>query len=118
MAIHMALNKIQMMATVIKRYKNYTIIIGLILATLSFSSSSNAIDLNDAVISKQIISESIGAYSGNCPCPYNLARNGSQCGKRSAYNRAGGASPLCFESDITAQMIAAYRNLHNTKSNK
>ena len=37
-----------------------------------------------------MIKESIDGYPGNCPCPYNTARNGSRCGKRSAYNRAGG----------------------------
>jgi len=46
-------------------------------------------------IKQKIIQQSIESYPGNCPCPYNTARNGSRCGKRSAYNRAGGYAPLC-----------------------
>jgi hypothetical protein len=35
-------------------------------------------------------------YSGNCPCPYSIAADGSTCGARSAYSRSGGASPRCY----------------------
>jgi hypothetical protein len=65
--------------------------------------------LTDREIKKILIAESIAAYSGNCPCPYNTARNGSRCGRRSAHSRAGGEAPLCFESDITAEMVQRYR---------
>ena len=51
----------------------------------------------------------IGAVSGNCPCPYNTTSRGRSCGKRSAYSRPGGASPLCYSRDVTAQMVANYR---------
>ena len=64
----------------------------------------------DSDIKKKIISESINSYYGNCPCPYNTARNGSSCGRRSAYSRAGGASPLCYESDITQEMVREYKS--------
>lgn len=37
-------------------------------------------------IKQAIIQESIESYSGNCPCPYNSARNGSRCGGRSAWS--------------------------------
>ncbi len=63
----------------------------------------------DAEIQQAIIDESIAAYSGSCPCPYNRDRAGRRCGKRSAYNRPGGASPVCFDSDVTPKMIEAYR---------
>jgi hypothetical protein len=49
----------------------------------------------------KMIQESISQYSGNCPCPYNSMRNGRSCGRRSAYSRPGGKSPLCYENDIT-----------------
>lgn len=62
-----------------------------------------------------LISESISVYSGNCPCPYNKASNGSQCGKRSAWSRAGGYSPLCYKSDVTDDMILEYRKEHKLK---
>ncbi len=64
---------------------------------------------SDDDIRRQMIAESIGAYRGNCPCPYNLASNGSRCGKRSAYDRPGGASPLCFPEQITPGMLDDYK---------
>ncbi|WP_437595050.1 hypothetical protein [Sorangium sp. So ce1000] len=63
----------------------------------------------DAAIRKALIAESRAAYSGNCPCPYDTDRAGRQCGKRSAYSRPGGAAPLCYDHDVTQEMIAEYR---------
>jgi hypothetical protein len=68
--------------------------------------------LSDAQIKKLLIAESIAAYDGNCPCPYSRARNGSRCGKRSAYSREGGAAPLCYPNDVTVEMVQAYRDEH------
>ena len=65
--------------------------------------------LSDQAIKKRIIAESIASYPGNCPCPYNTARNGSQCGRRSAYSRAGGYAPLCFPSDVSKSHVQSYR---------
>lgn len=65
--------------------------------------------LTDAAIAQILIEDSIANYSGNCPCPYNAARNGSRCGKRSAYSRPGGYSPLCFKEDVTKEMVQEYR---------
>jgi uncharacterized membrane protein len=64
---------------------------------------------SDAQIRQEIVRESIAAYSGNCPCPYNVASNGSRCGGRSAYSRPGGESPKCFPSDVSAAEVAARR---------
>jgi hypothetical protein len=44
-----------------------------------------------------------------CACPDDLTRNGQHCGGRSAYSRPGGASPLCYPSDVTAEMIQSYQ---------
>ena len=55
-----------------------------------------------------IIARSIDAYSGSCPCPYNVDRSGRRCGGRSAYSRPGGASPICYESDVTDGMIQRF----------
>lgn len=66
-------------------------------------------DQTDDQIRKMIIRESIASYPGNCPCPDNLASNGSRCGKRSAYSRAGGYSPICYPEDVTREMIRRYR---------
>lgn len=73
------------------------------------NSSSVAATLSDQEVRQLIIQQSIQSYSGNCPCPYNSARNGSRCGGRSAYSRAGGKSPLCFEQDVSEEMVRRYR---------
>lgn len=65
--------------------------------------------LRDAQIRAILIEESIASYSGNCPCPYSTARNGSRCGKRSAYSREGGAAPLCYPKDVSDEMVKEYR---------
>ncbi|MFZ1007837.1 MAG: hypothetical protein WAN65_13425 [Candidatus Sulfotelmatobacter sp.] len=72
-----------------------------------------ASSMTDDQIKAQIIHESLASYPGNCPCPYNFARNGSSCGRRSAYSRPGGYSPLCYPSDVSQQMVADYRRAHS-----
>ena len=67
---------------------------------------------SDEEIRKAIIRESIASYPGSCPCPYNVARNGSHCGRRSAYSRPGGRSPLCYPNDVSDEMVAGYRKRH------
>jgi hypothetical protein len=76
------------------------------------ASGATAGGLTDAQIRKALIAESIAGYSGNCPCPYNTDRAGRSCGRRSAHSRAGGESPLCFDEDVTREMIDAYRRQH------
>lgn len=39
------------------------------------------------------------AVSGSCDCPYDTDRRGRSCGKRSAYSRPGGRSPICYMRD-------------------
>jgi len=63
----------------------------------------------DAEIKQAIINESIATCHGNCPCPYNTDRAGHQCGRRSAYSRPGGASPVCYPNDVTQKMVDDYR---------
>ena len=81
----------------------------LLLVAFLWGTPATAQRVSDDDVRKAMIAESIAGYSGNCPCPYNLARNGSQCGGRSAYSRPGGASPLCYPQDITPKMIDEYR---------
>lgn len=69
-------------------------------------------NLTDAQVKQQIIQESIQSYHGSCPCPYSVAKNGSRCGKRSAYSRPGGAAPLCYEGDVTEPMLRDWRKRH------
>lgn len=87
----------------------------LLLALLSIGFAASAKEqvpdarLVDEQVKQQIIQESIDSYPGNCPCPYNLARNGSRCGKRSAWSRAGGYAPLCYKEEITDEMVSEWR---------
>ena len=84
-----------------------------ILLALSIGSpSAGQQTMTDAQVKQAIIRQSIANYSGSCPCPYSIARNGSRCGGRSAYSRPGGASPICYASDVTAAQVAAYRRSH------
>lgn len=69
----------------------------------------------DAEINRAIIADSIAHYRGPCACAYNRARNGSRCGKRSAYSRPGGYSPICYECDVTLAMVAAWQRWHDTR---
>lgn len=68
--------------------------------------------LSTEEVKQRIIQESIDSYPGNCPCPYNSASNGSRCGRRSAYSRGGGYSPICYPDDVTPQMVKEWRAGH------
>ncbi len=59
----------------------------------------------DVEIKQEIIKRSIAHYAGSCPCPYNTDRAGRSCGRRSAYSRPGGASPICYPQDVTTKMV-------------
>ena len=76
---------------------------------LSFGAEAKQGAENTAAVKRKIIQQSIERYPGNCPCPYNTARNGSRCGKRSAYNRAGGYAPLCYPEDVSERMVKEYK---------
>lgn len=68
--------------------------------------------LDGAAIAALIIAGSIAAYKAMgrpCACPDDKTRNGQRCGGRSAWSKPGGARPLCFPSDVTSDMISAYR---------
>jgi hypothetical protein len=83
-----------------------------LMSLLAFPSIASGKKLTDDQIRKAIIQESISSYPGTCPCPYNITRNGSRCGRRSAYSRPGGYSPLCYPSDVTDDMVEKYRKKH------
>ena len=82
----------------------------LVLLLLMSSSALAKNDLSDSQVKAMMIQDSIASYSGRCPCPYNLASNGSQCGRRSAYSKPGGYAPLCYDTDITAEMVNQYKS--------
>jgi hypothetical protein len=74
--------------------------------------SSKQTAKSDTEIKQAIIAESIANYRGSCPCPYNTDRAGRRCGARSAYSRPGGASPICYDRDVSQRMIEDYRTTH------
>jgi len=78
---------------------------------LAFGVEAKQNSENTEEIKQKIIQQSIESYPGNCPCPYNKASNGSRCGKRSAYSRAGGYAPLCYPEDVSERMVKEYRRL-------
>lgn len=87
-----------------------TLTIVVMLGALFFNTASFAAEeLTDQKIAQILIEQSLNAYSGNCPCPYNTDRAGRSCGRRSAYSKPGGYSPLCYPADITPEMILQYR---------
>jgi hypothetical protein len=68
--------------------------------------------LTAAVIAAIIVEASRAQYHAGgkpCACPDDAMGNGRACGGRSAYSRPGGASPLCYPSDVTMAMIESYR---------
>lgn len=68
--------------------------------------------MTDDAIKEKIIQRSLQRYydyKGPCACPYDTTRNGRSCGKRSAYSRPGGESPICYKEDVTKQMIQNYK---------
>jgi SH3-like domain-containing protein len=64
----------------------------------------------DSVLIQRIIAESLDSYPSSCACPYSRDRAGRRCGKRSAYTKPGGYSPVCFPGDVTKAMIEAFRS--------
>lgn len=84
-----------------------------LLALLAISGAVLAADaLTDAQIREQIVQESIQAYPGNCPCPFNSDRAGRRCGGRSAWSRAGGYSPICYTKEVSDDQVRQYRAKH------
>src|SRR4029077_16060166 len=71
--------------------------------------SETSVSTPDQAIRAAIIQQSLASYYGSCPCPYNTDRGGRRCGGRSAYSRPGGETPLCFDSDVSDEMVLAYK---------
>lgn len=88
--------------------KTITIIIRGLIVGIAFiiigcnkgESPEQASALPDKEAIQERIKQSIANYPGQCPCPYSLMANGVKCGKRSAWSRKDGESPLCYESDL------------------
>jgi hypothetical protein len=83
------------------------------LAFLTLATAASAAPMSDAQVRQAIIQESIASYPGPCACPYEAARNGSMCGRRSAYSRPGGYAPICYDRDVPPGMVADWRAKHS-----
>lgn len=81
----------------------------LLLASTAVHAQDVAAPMTEAEIKQAIIDQSIAQTPGNCPCPYHRASNGSRCGGRSSYSRAGGYGPVCYASDVTPAMVEQYK---------
>ncbi|KEY57186.1 hypothetical protein [Serratia sp. DD3] len=85
-----------------------------LVTSLFFNNIAIAKDtVSDEQVKQSIINESIAAYPGTCACPFNTARNGSSCGGRSAWSKAGGYSPICYKKEVTKEMIKQWRDSHS-----
>lgn len=95
---------------------NNFLIASLFLAGLAITdlASAKTTGLSDDQVRQQIIDESIASYPGTCACPFNTARNGSSCGRRSAWSKAGGYAPVCYKKEVTKEMIAQWRQSHHS----
>lgn len=80
-----------------------------LLACASTAWSQGPAALSSAQVKQRIIADSIAGYPGRCPCPYNAAKNGSACGGRSAWSRQGGYAPICYEREISSEMVTKWR---------
>lgn len=65
-------------------------------------------DIPIPTLKQQMIEESISRYPGPCPCPYFRDSRNYRCGGRSAWSKPGGYSPLCFPTDISADMVREF----------
>jgi hypothetical protein len=82
------------------------------LAVLAVPAAAAELGVSDAEIRRMMIRDSVAAYPGPRPCPYNTMKNGRACGPRSAYSKPGGRSPLCYAEDISQKMADEYRAAH------
>jgi hypothetical protein len=69
--------------------------------------------LTDAAIIALVIAASVAAYKAMgkpCACAEDRMSNGPSCGNNSAWVRAGSYKPLCRSTDVTPELIVAYRS--------
>ena len=82
-----------------------TVVLVAVFVFVSEMAIAKSNQLSDDQVKQRIIDDSIASYPGTCACPFNTARNGSSCGRRSDWSKAGGASPICYKKEISKAMI-------------
>lgn len=63
-------------------------------------------------VASRIVQQSISNYSGQCPCPFSSTNDGRSCGGRSAWSQKSVNPPLCFEAEVTIDMIDRWKAIH------
>lgn len=89
-----------------------TVAVSLVMAVSLFwlnVSEAKSIRQSDDQIRQLIIEDSIASYPGVCACPFNSARNGSSCGRRSAWSKQGGYAPVCYKKEVSKEMVDEWR---------
>jgi hypothetical protein len=97
------------MYPIMKRLIRLSVLAFFLATAFGQSTKTDKPSKTDAEVKQEIIKQSIASYKGSCPCPYSVDRAGRMCGVRSAYSRPGGASPICYEKDVTQKMVDEYR---------
>lgn len=95
---------------------NSKIVVSLVMAISIFwvgASEAKTSKQSDDQIRQLIIEDSISSYPGVCAWPFNAARNGSSCGRRSAWSKQGGYAPVCYKKEISKEMVDDWRNSHD-----
>ncbi|MDQ0631591.1 hypothetical protein WKH08_16720 [Pantoea agglomerans] len=95
---------------------NSKIVVSLVMAISIFwvgASEAKTSKQSDDQIRQLIIEDSIASYPGVCACPFNAARNGSSCGRRSAWSKQGGYAPVCYKKEVSKEMVDDWRNSHD-----
>jgi hypothetical protein len=95
---------------------NSKIVVSLVMAISIFwvgASEAKTSKQSDDQIRQLIIEDSISSYPGVSACPFNAARNGSSCGRRSAWSKQGGYAPVCYKKEISKEMVDDWRNSHD-----
>lgn len=89
-----------------------TVAVSLVMAVSVFwlnVSEAKSTRQSDDQIRQLIIEDSIASYPGVCACPFNSARNGSSCGRRSAWSKQGGYAPICYKKEVSKEMVDEWR---------
>lgn len=90
----------------------FSLCMGMMIFWVSASEGKTSKQTDDQ-IRQLIIEDSIDSYPGVCACPFNSARNGSSCGRRSAWSKQGGYAPICYKKEVSKEWVEEWRNSHD-----
>jgi hypothetical protein len=89
------------------------VLAGLLLASIVAAQPPRT--LSDAQVRQLIIQESMSAPTRETARAHSIYDGaGRSCGARSAWSRAGGAQPICYDREISTEQVKRYRETHRT----